>query len=1006
MPCIILLIASAEIRDKVAGWLKPKYEISVVGLADALPFSYDLVVADTAAFGQFSAELNRRRKSSAPQLLPLLLLATASELPGFAETLAADDQEPLFDALLEFPLDRNIFMVNVANLLRNRQLSRPKITPPKLESLPGRDSRYRLIAEILPQIVWTARADGNFDYFNQRWYDFTGKTFEETKDWGWQTLIHPEDLQSCSTLWSQSLFTGDLFEVEYRLRCRDGRYCWVLARALPFRDATGQVVDWFGTFTDIDNQKRTQESSDFLTICSSILVTSFDYKVILSRLVQLLVPTLADWCVVDLQDENDQIVRIAGAHRDPTKQYLVDELLYYPPDPSSENPSANVLRSSKTQCRVWDTTERLREIAEDEEHLKLLQQLQPYTSLVVPLTARGRAIGTISLIRTTPANNHYTDAEVNLAEEVAYRTALAVDNSRLYSNMQEVVRQNEETLALLNTLLDNAPVGMAFFDQNFRYVLVNKALAELNGVPVEAHIGHTISEVLPDVPAQNAILQQVLDTGQPVINLEDSGYVAKAELLHWLVSYYPITMHDDVTIGVGAVIADITERRRAEEAQSFLVEATTLLSSSLDYQTTLASLARLIVPILGDWCVIDVLEASGEFNRVAAAHADRAKEELVQRVKAYPPDPVVPSSVLNVVKSGKSEFMPYMTEDMRLSVAVNEDHLYIQTALAADSYIVVPLIARGRRLGAISFVMADSGRHYTPQDLILAEELAWRAALAIDNAWLYREAQNAIAAQRELDRLKDQFLSVASHELRTPLTSIKGFTQIFQRELRKREVAGDIPVSLVERQHRLLDNILHQSNRMGDLIDEMLDISRIQSGQLQLRYSDDVNVVQMVARIVEQQRDTTQDHSIVFDVQQPEIIVTVDEGRLEQVLNNLISNAIKYSPAETSVEVGLELQDSNKVLLWVSDSGFGISPEHQAHIFERFYRARNTAATNVDGLGLGLYISYEIIAQHGGRMWVESKLDEGSIFYILLPQRPDVTITGRSTLIPPAKVRT
>jgi signal transduction histidine kinase len=228
---------------------------------------------------------------------------------------------------------------------------------------------------------------------------------------------------------------------------------------------------------------------------------------------------------------------------------------------------------------------------------------------------------------------------------------------------------------------------------------------------------------------------------------------------------------------------------------------------------------------------------------------------------------------------------------------------------------------------------------------------------------------------------QDEFLSLASHELRTPLTSIIGYAVLLQRSL-KRLGGAKTPKSDFARELHILDMIVLQSRRLSLLIEEMLDITRIRSEQFELKHKENVNIVELVRRVLEQQNNSS--HAITLVAQDVEITGNYDEGRLEQVLINLISNAIKYSPAGKPIEVRIE-RNKHEVTIAVKDEGVGISEEQQKYIFERFYRANTDANAEIEGLGLGLYIAHEIVARHGGRMWLESKLGKGSTFYFSLP---------------------
>ncbi len=250
------------------------------------------------------------------------------------------------------------------------------------------------------------------------------------------------------------------------------------------------------------------------------------------------------------------------------------------------------------------------------------------------------------------------------------------------------------------------------------------------------------------------------------------------------------------------------------------------------------------------------------------------------------------------------------------------------------------------------------------------------------------EITEQIKARQDVERLnklKDEFLSLASHELRTPLTSILGNAQLAQRDLKRQEaiVSTETQGHGIQQVEKNLGRIIYQIKRMGRLIDEMLDIARLRGEIFELKAIEDVNLVELAQRVVEQMKATT-DRSIVLDANEDAIRGTFDADRIEQVLNNLINNAVKYSLADKPVMVGVERQ-SDEAIIWVRDQGPGISKEEQELIFERFYRARSENAYKTEGLGLGLYISHEIVTRHGGRMWLESQPGEGSTFYFSLP---------------------
>lgn len=480
--------------------------------------------------------------------------------------------------------------------------------------------------------------------------------------------------------------------------------------------------------------------------------------------------------------------------------------------------------------------------------------------------------------------------------------------------------------------------------------------------------------------------------------------------------------------------AEVKAVAQAEEARqrlNFLAQASEVLASSLDYETTLAAVVKLAVPYLADWCSLDIEDPSGVVKRVATAHPVPAKQRLAhQFLELFPYTPEQFARLKTSLSTGQALFASKVGEAYLRGIARNEDHYKALKELDMKSTMLVPLIARGQLIGAFTLAITESERYYSEADLSLAEELARRSATAIDNARLYQEAQKVIEAQKELDQLKDQFLSIAGHELRTPLTSIKGYAQLLEKLLTTHrsfywqnqpasehsggqsnlsasdsqpQLAPPKLIGDVERSLRIVSHIQQQSNRMNELIREMLDVSRIQNGRLELIYKSGIDLVKLAQRVIEQQ-SFSDSHKLILQTTQQVIPATVDEGRVEQVLTNLTSNALKYSQNGSEIVIGLELRRLEKkksgknseiaesreeqAVIWVKDHGQGILPEDQPYLFDRFYRVRSHENARVEGLGLGLYISHEIVKAHGGQMWIESHLGQGSTFYFSLPLEP------------------
>ncbi|ATB30788.1 GAF domain-containing protein [Melittangium boletus] len=317
---------------------------------------------------------------------------------------------------------------------------------------PDAEVTFRQFAETIPQLVWTTRPDGHHDYFNQRWYDYTGKALGSTLGANWCLPFHPDDVPEATRRWQHSLRTGEAYEVEYRCQRHDGVYRWFLGRAQPVRDAEGRIVKWFGTCTDIDDQKRAAEALRFLSEASTLLTSSLDYETTLKALTELAVPRLADWCSLEMVDEDGKLRLLGVAHVAPAKVELAWELRWrYPPSPKSSSGMYQVLRTGRPELVAEIPDERLVKAAQDAEHLRIIRELGLRSFILVPLIARGRTLGVLQLV-TAESGRLFTPEDMSLVEQIAARAALAVDNARLYREAQEALRRKEEEQRVSETL--------------------------------------------------------------------------------------------------------------------------------------------------------------------------------------------------------------------------------------------------------------------------------------------------------------------------------------------------------------------------------------------------------------------------------------------------------------------------------------------------------------------------------------------------------------------------
>jgi signal transduction histidine kinase/DNA-binding response OmpR family regulator len=412
---------------------------------------------------------------------------------------------------------------------------------------------------------------------------------------------------------------------------------------------------------------------------------------------------------------------------------------------------------------------------------------------------------------------------------------------------------------------------------------------------------------------------------------------------------------------------------RIEEAQrarrEFLARAGEALVSSLDYRTTLATVARLAVPDLADWCSVELVEPGTTVpSQVAVVHTDPRKVQLARDlVERHPPDPNAPTGVPQVIRSGKSELYTEIPAALLEAGAVDAEHLRLIHELRLESAMIVPLTHRDRVLGAMSFVHADSGRRYTESDLAFAEDFARRAAMAIENA----QAHAALGAALEF---QERFVAVLGHDLRNPLAAIDMAAGLLRQ---RAKIANDASTMHV------LDRMKASSIRMSRMIEQVLDLSRIRlAGGLVLSPAP-MDLCETLTRIVNELRMAHPSRSI--ELRCGPLCGSWDGDRLEQVFSNLVANAVHYGAPEKTVSVDARLENG-AVRVDVHNEGEPIPEPLRAGLFDPFRRGtRDSRQAKTAGLGLGLFISREIALAHGGSLEVQSSSSEGTTFQVTLP---------------------
>ncbi len=434
------------------------------------------------------------------------------------------------------------------------------------------EDRVRYQAQLLDsvdQAIIAVGLDLHVIFWNRFAENLYGWTAEEACGQVISDLIAVPSTRTRADEIVAALRAGRSWSGEFLVRHKDGTTFYVDLIDAPIYDEEGSVIGILGTSVDLAQRKRAESYLQFLSDASLALASSLDYKTTIQRVADLAVPRIADWCAVDLLRPGSSVELVAVAHVNPAKVRWAHELRRQsPPNLDEEQGLGRVIKTGESEFYPSIPQELVDAQDFDDEEMAIFREIGMRSVIIVPMRARGEIIGGLTLV-WSESGRHYTAQDVVFAEELANRAAVAVDNARLYEEARIAEQQQAELLAQIEALIANAPIGISFMDRNLRYVRINEAMAEINGLPVEAHLEHTMDEVMPNlVPLVGPYVHQVLETGQPILNLEISGVAPyrPGVLRHALVSWYPVLIEGGVPQYIGTTVVDITERKQYETA--------------------------------------------------------------------------------------------------------------------------------------------------------------------------------------------------------------------------------------------------------------------------------------------------------------------------------------------------------------------------------------------------------------------------------------------------------
>jgi len=524
-------------------------------------------------------------------------------------------------------------------------------------------------------------------------------------------------------------------------------------------------------------------------------------------------------------------------------------------------------------------------------------------------------------------------------------------------------------LGLLRRVIDNIPGMLAYWDRNLFCRFANRAYEAWFGVSPEELIGKHVRELLGPLYELNLPYIEGALRGEAQEFEREIPDPQGGPPRHSLASYVPDVV-DGVVQGFFVLVSDVSELKRVELEQQILAEAGALLSSSLDYRRTLDSIARLVVGRLADLCIVDMLEPTGNVQRLTVAHADPANAWACKKLAARS---VVRGQTLAnpVLETEQPQVFAEISAEFWEANAENPEQLRALRALSPRSAMVVPLQSARGLLGALVFASSTPTR-YDARALRFALELSRRAVLAIENARSYEAEQRAT-------RLRDDVLAIVAHDVRSPLNAIQLAAGLLERQL----VDLGLPAG-----SRSIQTILRSTERANRLIQDLLDTTRLEAGALSVSRAR-LSPSRVVADAFEGHLLAASSGGIelTLDLEGELPDLWVDRDRLLQVFENLLGNALKFTPARGRITMGARARPA-EVLFWVSDTGAGIPAEQLLHVFDGFWQM---ARSERHGTGLGLPICRGIVEAHQGRIWVESVPGRGTTFYFTIPSTPPET---------------
>jgi PAS domain S-box-containing protein len=787
------------------------------------------------------------------------------------------------------------------------------------DALRASEERYRSIVQTANEGIWLIDAEARTLYANKRMAELFGVNAQDMLDHTVMEFVYPEDESEVYSRIRSNLL-GNYEQFDFRFRRKDGRPLHTLACTSPIRNEEGTIIGALGMFTDMTERKRAAEQEHFLAQVNKVLNSSLDYHNTLTSIAQLIIPQLADWFAIDLVNTEGQFELVEVYHKDPAQVQCAKTLREkYPIDPNASTGAPRVVRSGQSEFYSEITDEMLIASIQNQEELTFARQMHLSSMMIVPLIAGGRIIGVISFV-STESDRKYDEHNLALTEEVGRRAGVALENARLYRDVKQARDQ-------LNIILQGVADGIIVHNKDGQIIYANESATQLTGY---------------------ALIQAMMETS-PL------GFLSKYEMIDEQGNPFPHSQLTHRLVFAGE-----------QEAQA-----------TIGYRNTTTQ-----HPVR--WTFVksrSVPDEQGEANYAITIIHDITEQKIAEEVR---------QQLAAIVLSSSDAIIGKTLDGIITSWNAAAEHMYGYTAEEIVGKSITLLFPPDRQ-EEFSTIMEQIKRgerldHYETMRLrkdgsifnvsVAVSPIKDGAGKIIGASAITRDISEQKRLQAELyeqQQRKDEFISMASHELRTPVTSLKGFTNVLQRRLSQQ---GD------EQTLHYLSRIDFQLYKLTKIINDLLDISKMQAGQLSF-HNEPFELDSLIWETVEDVQAATLSHQFLIEGETG-MRISGDKDRLEQVFVNLLTNAIKYSPKADKVLVSLS-HTLEEAIVCVKDFGIGIDDAHHQKIFERFYQVTDSLEKTYPGLGMGLYISHEIVNRHHGRMWVDSRKGGGATFYVALP---------------------